>query len=122
MDPHKSGWTEGSPETGHACPFPKWEKWHIGKDLHPNKVLSSQQDTEILPIVAGHLYEHVKAPSQDGKSVTESKISITVLRPSLVARRFVSDSGQGELDLREVLGFAWSVSSVDEVQSFLKSE
>ena len=113
MDPHKSGWTEGSPETGHAWPFPKWEKWHIGKDFHPNKVLSSQQDTDLLQIVAGRLYEHVKAPSQDGKSVNESKISITIIRPRLVARRFVSDYGQRELDLREMLGFAWSVSSVD---------
>jgi hypothetical protein len=73
VDPHKSGWTEGSPETGHAWPFPKWEKWHKGKDFHPNKVLSSkdfhpnkvlssQQDTDLLPIVAGRLCEHVKAP------------------------------------------------------------
>lgn len=86
-----------------------------GKDFHPNNVLSSQQDTDLLPIVAGHLYEHVKAPSQEGKSVRESKISITVIRPSVAARRFVSDTGQWELDLHEVLGFAWSVFSVDEV-------
>lgn len=115
MDPHKSGWTEGSPETGHAWPFPKWEKWHTGKDCHPNKVLSSQQDTDLLPIAAGLLYEHVKAPSHDWKSMSESKISVTVIRPSLDARRFVSNSAQRELDLIEVLGFAWSVSSVDEV-------
>ena len=72
VDPHKSGWTECSPETGHAWPFTKWEKWHIGMVFHPNKVLSSQQDTDLLPIVSKSFVRACKGP-QSRREIRERK-------------------------------------------------
>ena len=53
---------------------------------------------------------------QSRRKIRERKQNFRyVIRPSVVARRLVSEAEQRELDLREVLGFSWSVPSVDAV-------